>query len=138
MSDAFDVEAILEEQAARAQSQTKSLRMASLKKTQVAEKTESLQIDRQIDRGTEVLIVAAEVAAIEIETVDAIREIADVVRHLVQEINANAQDLATDEIASVTVNVTVNVNVNASVINLALKRQLLIVRLVVANAKLMI
>ena len=112
--------------------------MASLKKTQVAEKTESLQIDRQIDRGTEVLIVAAEVAAIEIETVDAIREIADVVRHLVQEINANAQDLATDEIASVTVSVTVNVNVNASVINLALKRQLLIVRLVVANAKLMI
>ena len=116
--------------------------MASLKKTQVAEKTESLQIDRQIDRGTEVLIVAAEVAAIEIETVDAIREIADVVRHLVQEINANAQDLATDEIASVTVSVTVtvtvSVNVNASVINLALKRQLLIVRLVVANAKLMI
>jgi hypothetical protein len=114
--------------------------MASLKKTQVAEKTESLQIDQQIDRGTEVLIVAAEVAAIEIETVDAIREIADVVRHLVQEINANAQDLATDEIASVsvTVSVTVTVNVNASVINLALKRQLLIVRLVVANEKLMI
>lgn len=112
--------------------------MASLKKTQVAEKTESLQIDRQIDRGTEVLIVAAEVAAIEIETVDAIREIADVGRHLVQEINANAQDLATDEIANASVTVNVTVNVNASVINLALKHQLLIVRLVVANAKLMI